>query len=77
MTRLLRLVAVIAAGGLLLTGTVVAVSTLGSRLFHNAASAQEMPLPPLGSTLLEGSTVYADDGKTVLAVLRASQYRKP
>jgi penicillin-binding protein 1A len=76
-TKLLRLVAVIAAGALLITGTLVALSTVGSRLVHSAASAQEMPLPPLGSTTLEGSTVYADDGHTVLAVLQASQYRKP
>ncbi len=76
-TKFVRLVAVIAAGALLLTGTLVALSTMGSHLFHSAASAQEMPLPPLGSTTLEGSTVYADDGHTVLAVLQASQYRKP
>jgi penicillin-binding protein 1A len=76
-TKLLRLVALVAAGALLLTGTAVALSSIGDHLFHNAASAQEMPLPPLGSTLLEGSTVYADDGHTVLAVLQASQYRKP
>ena len=37
-----------------------------------------MPLPPLGSEeALGGSTVYAADGKTVLAVLHASQQRKP
>ncbi len=76
-TKLLRLVALVAAGALLLTGTIVALSSMGDHLFHNAASAQEMPLPPLGSTLLEGSTVYAADGHTVLAVLQASQYRKP
>jgi membrane peptidoglycan carboxypeptidase len=76
-TKLLRLVALVAAGALLLTGTIVSLSSLGDHLFHNAASAQEMPLPALASTLLEGSTVYADDGHTVLAVLQASQYRKP
>jgi penicillin-binding protein 1A len=76
-TKLLRLVALIAAGALLLTGTVVALSSMGDHLFHAAASAQEALLPPLGSTTLEGSTVYAADGQTVLAVLQASEYRKP
>ncbi len=77
MTKLVRLVAIIASAALLFTGTAVAISLIGDGLVHNAASAQQMPLPPLGSTLQEGSTVYADNGKTVLAVLQASQYRKP
>lgn len=77
MTKLVRLVAIIASAALLFTGTAVAISLIGDGLVHNAASAQQMPLPPLGSTLQEGSTVYAADGTTVLAVLQASQYRKP
>ena len=47
-------------------------------LLHNTATADAVPLPPLGSpAALGGSTVYAADGKTVLAVLHASQERKP
>ena len=51
---------------------------VGTGLLHHTATADAMPLPPLGSeAALGGSTVYAADGKTVLAVLHASQERKP
>jgi membrane peptidoglycan carboxypeptidase len=77
-TRLIRLIAVIAGAALLLTGTSVAFAMVGSNLAHHTASSQQIPLPPLAdSTTLAPSTVYADDGKTVLAVLHASQLRKP
>ena len=77
MSRLTRLFGVVGAGSLVCTGAVASTAVIGSRLFHSAATAVEMPLLPLGSTLQEGSTVYADDGSTVLAVLHASDYRKP
>lgn len=74
---LVRAAAIVVSAALLCAGTVVAFAAIGDGLFHNSASAQELPLPPLGSTLQEGSTVYASDGQTVLAVLQASVYRKP
>ncbi len=36
-----------------------------------------MPLLPIGTSTLEGSTVYADDGTTVLATLRGPEIRRP
>src|SRR5262249_52544313 len=53
------------------------LTTLSSRAIHQAATATVLPLPALGTSLKEGSTVYADDGTTVLAVLKASELRKP
>jgi penicillin-binding protein 1A len=76
LSRFARLIIFVAAGSMLVAGSLVAISVLGSGLVHHAASAQEIPLPPLSSSEQEGSTVYADNG-TVLAVLRASAYRKP
>jgi membrane peptidoglycan carboxypeptidase len=76
--RPLRLIALAAAGALLITGSVVAVATVGSGLVQHAATLDAIPLPPLGSqAALGGSTVYAADGTTVLAVLHASEDRKP
>jgi len=67
----------VAAGAVLASGAVVAMSAVASGMVHDTASAQEIPLPPLSSSVQEGSTIYAADGTTVLAVLRASQYREP
>jgi membrane peptidoglycan carboxypeptidase len=53
------------------------LSAIGVALFHHAASATIPPLAKLDSTPLGGSTVYADDGTTVLAVLTASETRVP
>lgn len=61
----------------MLAGSLSALSVVGVGLLHYAASATIPPLAKLDSTPLGGSTVYADDGKTVLAVLTASQTRKP
>lgn len=72
-----RLVVIIAAGSLVAAGSLAALSAIGVALFHQSASATVPPLAALDSTPLGGSTVYADDGKTVLAVLTASQTRKP
>ncbi len=55
----------------------MAISVIGDQLVHRTASATEIPLPPLSSSIQEGSTVYADDGTTVLAVLRDAALRKP
>lgn len=75
--RLLRLVAVTASSSVLLAGTIVGISFIGDNLVHKSASASEVPLPPMTSSVAEGSTVYADDGTTVLAVLHDSSLRKP
>jgi len=75
---LIRLIAVIGAAALVLTGTSVAFAMVGNNLLHHTATSQQIPLAPLAkATTLTGSTVYADDGKTVLAVLHASELRKP
>jgi membrane peptidoglycan carboxypeptidase len=76
-SRLLRLVVLTATASALLAGTVVGISFVGDNLVHKAASASELPLPPITRSVEEGSTVYADDGKTVLAVLQDSALRKP
>jgi membrane peptidoglycan carboxypeptidase len=75
--RLLRLLAVVAAGGLVMAGTASALAVAGSALVHESASAEELALPPLDSQLEEGSTVYADDGHTVLGVLKGPATRRP
>ncbi len=78
MYRALRFLSIVAAAALLISGFVVGITAVGSGLLHRTATADAMPLPPLGSPgALGGSTVYAADGKTVLAVLHASQERKP
>src|SRR5579862_8023676 len=51
---------------------------VGNDLAHRTATSSQLPLTPLAdATTLVGSTVYADDGKTVLAVFHASELRKP
>jgi penicillin-binding protein 1A len=76
--RALRLVAIVAASALVISGAVAGLAIVGTGLLHHTATADAMPLPPLGSeSALGGSTVYASDGKTVLAVLHASQDRRP
>jgi penicillin-binding protein 1A len=61
-----------------ITGAVAAAASIGVQLLHRSASAELLPLAPLSSdSALGGSTVYADDGTTVLAVLHASEDRKP
>ena len=77
MKRLLRLIAVTACASVVVSGAVLAFTVLASSALHHSASAQELPLPPISSKLQEGSTVYAADGKTVLAVLSGPQYRQP
>ncbi len=78
MYRALRLVAIVAASALVISGAIVGLTVVGIGLARHTATADAVPLPPLGSeTALGGSTVYASDGKTVLAVLHASQDRRP
>jgi penicillin-binding protein 1A len=76
--RALRLVAIVAASALVITGAVIGLTVVGVGLARHTATADALPLPPLGSeSALGGSTVYASDGKTALAVLHASQDRRP
>lgn len=75
--RLLRVLALVAATGGLIAGTLAVLSALVIGAAHNSASAVELPLPPLNADTLDGSTVYASDGKTVLAVLRGPERRIP
>ncbi len=77
MKRLLRFVAITVCSAVVLSGTVVAFTALASNAVHHSASAQELPLPPISSRLQEGSTIYAADGKTVLAVLSGPEFRQP
>lgn len=77
MRKLIRLAGICLAAALVLSGTGVAFAVIGDGVAHHAASAQELVLPPISSELQEGSTVYADDGHTVLAVLSGPQYRVP
>jgi penicillin-binding protein 1A len=71
-------VAIVAASALVISGAVLGLAVVGTGLAHRSATADAMPLPPLGSVgALGGSTVYASDGTTVLAVLHASQDRRP
>lgn len=75
--RLVRLIFVIAAASVVLAGTVTGVTALTRGLVAHASSSQADPLLPIGTSTLEGSTVYAADGTTVLATLRGSEIRRP
>ena len=77
MRRLLRLLAITAGVAILFSGTIVALTALTGNALHHVASAEELALPPINSKLQEPSTVYADDGKTVLATLSGPQFRQP
>ena len=77
MSRLIRLVAIVAAGALVITGAITGLTVVGIGLVRHTASTTDAPLASLNSPPLGGSTVYADDGSTVLGVLAASQDRKP
>jgi membrane peptidoglycan carboxypeptidase len=76
-TRLARLVAIVAASALLIAGAVTGATMIVVGLVKHTATAKALPLPALTSSAAGGSTVYADDGTTVLGVLQASQDRKP
>jgi membrane peptidoglycan carboxypeptidase len=73
----LRLLGIVVAAALVMSGSITAISAVTSGLIHNSASAQELPLPPISSRLQEGSTVYADDGTTVLGVFKGAETRDP
>ena len=72
-----RLTAIIAAFAAVMAGSVAAMAAVGNGLVHSGASATIPPLAPLDVQAINGSTVYADDGTTVLAVLKSSKTRIP
>ena len=73
----LRLAGVIAAFAAVMAGSVSAMAAVGDGLIHGAASATVPPLAPLVDEPINGSTVYAADGTTVLAVLKSSKTKIP
>jgi membrane peptidoglycan carboxypeptidase len=75
--KLLRLVALVALMSLIVTGVVVTVPSVVRGIYRGGSSTVAAALTPLTSTFDEGSTVYASDNKTVLAVLRASRTQLP
>jgi membrane peptidoglycan carboxypeptidase len=75
--KLLRLVVLVAVTSLLVAGVVVTVPTVVRAVYRHGSTTVADALPPLTSSYSEGSTVYASDGKTVLAVLRASKTQLP
>ncbi|MCU4183987.1 penicillin-binding protein [Acidiferrimicrobium sp. IK] len=77
MGRLVRIFLVIASAAVVLAGTLTGLVVLGQGLLGHASSSQADPLLPIGTSTLEGSTVYADDGTTVLATLRGPEIRRP
>jgi len=72
-----RFAAVIAVSAAVMAGSASALAAVGDGMVHGAASATIPPLAALEVDPVNGSTVYAADGKTVLAVLKASQTRIP
>lgn len=73
----LRLLAGATALATMTAATVVAVAAIGDNAAHHSANAEELPLAPISTKMQVGSTVYADDGHTVLAVLHGPQLRIP
>lgn len=67
----------IVAAAVVMAGAASALAAVGDGVVHNAASATIPPLAPLAVDPIQGSTIYAADGKTVIAVLKASQTRIP
>ncbi|HWG74632.1 MAG TPA: transglycosylase domain-containing protein [Acidimicrobiales bacterium] len=77
MHQLLRFVSIAVAGALVLTGAAFGAVAMTGQLLSGAASATAAPLAPLGASLSQPSIIYADDGTTILGVLRAADNRKP
>ncbi len=77
MRKLLRLVLLLGITGVLVAGVVVTIPTVVRDIYRHGSTTVAAVLPPLTSTFADGSTVYAADGTTVLAVLRASKTQLP
>ena len=75
--QLVTLLVLIAAAASVIAGSLVAVSAIADKAVHHSASAVEMPIAPLSAVTMSGSTVYAADGRTVLAVLRGPKKQVP
>ncbi len=77
MRRLLRLVIALALGSLAVVGVTMGIPLVGRAIYRHGATTVANRLPPLRSVTEEGSTVYAADGKTILAKLQPTQTSKP
>jgi membrane peptidoglycan carboxypeptidase len=75
--RLVRLIVIIGLSSVVLVGGIVGIGVVVHGIVHATADATEIPLPPLTDKPLNGSTIYADDGTTVLAVEQADKLRVP
>ena len=74
---MVKLLAAALASAALLAGGLAAISAVADRAVHHSATAVEAPIAPLSAAALDGSTVYAADGRTVLAVLRGPKKQIP
>lgn len=68
---------IILSAAAVLAGAVTGFTVILVGMVAHATSAEAVPLTPLSAPPEVGSTVYAADGTTVLAVLHASANRKP
>jgi membrane peptidoglycan carboxypeptidase len=75
-SRLLRLVVILAVATAVLAGSITGVSYAAGQIFHGAATAKAEPMYSISANADVPSTIYAADG-TVLATLRSSQNRQP
>jgi membrane peptidoglycan carboxypeptidase len=75
--RLVRLIVIIGLSSAVVVGGIVGIGVVVHGVVHDTADATEIPLPPLTDKPLNGSTIYADDGTTVLAVEQADKLRVP
>ncbi|HET9690505.1 MAG TPA: biosynthetic peptidoglycan transglycosylase, partial [Acidimicrobiales bacterium] len=77
MRRLLKLLLTVALASLLVAATATTVGALTGGLVSSATTSTAEDLPPLGTSVLTGSTVYADDGTTVLGTFSGPEIRRP
>jgi hypothetical protein len=74
---LLRLVVLIAAAAALISGMGVGLTVVSAEGTHHAVTARQDDLPEPVIQPDRPSTVYAADGKTVLAVFQDTELREP
>ncbi len=73
---LVRLLVVMLAAGAVLAAVVVGVAASADKLYHNVATARDVPLGNLALQPQVPSVIYAADG-SVIATLRSSLNRQP
>jgi membrane peptidoglycan carboxypeptidase len=74
--RLARLILIVVVAASLLSACVGATVVIGNGFLHHSATAVDTQLPPLSDSLLEGSTIYDDQGN-VLAVEQGTKLSEP